>query len=262
MRPARPRSAATPARLTAPRRTAFVAGALYLVTFLTSVPTLALYRPVLDARRLRAWLGQHHQRPGRDIARGAPRRFLCRHGRGPVPGGAEAERDGGPRIPRRPADRRRPHPRRGHQPVVNHHPAPGRRGRRRRPRWSPPAQALVAVYNQAFLLSQSLMPAFSALCLGSVCTAPAWYRVPSRCWACRRPPAAGLRCSDPLGRLRPAVPARGPGGTPGRLVGVGLGPGSSFAGSSRLHPRRIRRPSTTLSQEREPDPCQRDVDAD
>ncbi|WP_430332857.1 DUF4386 domain-containing protein [Rhodococcus sp. ACT016] len=30
------------------RRTAFVAGALYLVTFLTSVPTVALYQPVLD----------------------------------------------------------------------------------------------------------------------------------------------------------------------------------------------------------------------
>jgi hypothetical protein len=29
-------------------------------------------------------------------------------------------------------------------------------------------QVLVAVYHQAFLLSQSLMPAFSALCLGSV----------------------------------------------------------------------------------------------
>jgi hypothetical protein len=29
------------------------------------------------------------------------------------------------------------------------------------------AQVLVAVYNRAFLLSQSLMPAFSALCLGS-----------------------------------------------------------------------------------------------
>ena len=30
------------------RRTAFVVGALYLVTFLTSVPTVALYRPVLE----------------------------------------------------------------------------------------------------------------------------------------------------------------------------------------------------------------------
>ncbi|WFR70985.1 DUF4386 domain-containing protein [Prescottella defluvii] len=38
-----------PHRQPAPgRRTAFIAGALYLVTFLTSVPTLALYRPVLE----------------------------------------------------------------------------------------------------------------------------------------------------------------------------------------------------------------------
>ena len=68
------------------RRTAFAAGALYLITFLTSVPTLALYRPVLDHDDFVPGLGQHHQRPGRDIARGAPGRFLCRHGRGPLPG--------------------------------------------------------------------------------------------------------------------------------------------------------------------------------
>lgn len=38
-----------PRRRPAPaRRTAFIAGALYLVTFATSVPTLVLYRPVLD----------------------------------------------------------------------------------------------------------------------------------------------------------------------------------------------------------------------
>lgn len=42
--------AATPTlgRWVPPRRTARLAGALYLVTFLTSVPTLALYRPVRD----------------------------------------------------------------------------------------------------------------------------------------------------------------------------------------------------------------------
>ena len=37
-----------------------------------------------------------------------------------------------------------------------------------RPRWSPPSASHVAVYNWTFLLSQSLMPAFNALLLGSV----------------------------------------------------------------------------------------------
>ena len=39
---------------------------------------------------------------------------------------------------------------------------------RTRPRWSRPATALAATYDWAFLLSQSLMPVFNALCLGYV----------------------------------------------------------------------------------------------
>ena len=58
------------------------------------------------------------------------------------------------------------------------------------------AQMLVAVYNRAFLLSQSLMPAFSALCLGSVAV-PLRPRAASHPAArpARRTPAAGLRCT-------------------------------------------------------------------
>ena len=221
MRPARPRSAATPARRTALRRTAFAAGALYLITFLTSVPTLALYRPVLAHDDFVLGSGSTTS-----VLAGTTLEVLL------------AVSCVGTAAVLFPVVRRRSETAAvGYLAArlieaglilvgvtsllsiitLRQDPRVGARAP-----WSPPDRLLVAVYNRAFLLSQSLMPAFSALCLGS-----ALYRahlVPRRshCSACLAPPAAGLRCSNPLGRLRPTVPVRGPRCVAGRPVGVGL----------------------------------------
>ena len=215
-------------------------------------------------RRLRPWRRQHHQRAGRDVARGAPGPVLCRHGRGPLPGRAAAQRDGRPRFRRLPADRGRPHPCRRRQPARDRHAAAGRRGadpalagHRRHRRWSR------STTGRSCSARASCPP--SARCAWGRCM----YRsglVPRSIpllGLARRSPPAGLRRRDPVGRLRPDSPRSPPWRRSRSPCGSFVSrPGSSSAGSARLHPRRIRRPSTTLSQEREPDPCQRDVDAD
>ena len=108
------------------------AGALYLLTFLTSVPTLALYRPVLDQPDFVLGTGSTTSVLGGHIARGAPGRVLCRYGRGPLPGRPEAQRDGRSRVRRLPADRGRPDPSRRRQPARDRHPATGLRSVRHR----------------------------------------------------------------------------------------------------------------------------------
>lgn len=149
------------------RRTAFVAGALYLVTFLTSVPTLALYRPVQDRADFVLGAGS-----ATSVRTGAWLEVLL------------AVSCVGTAVVLFPVVRR--HSERAALGFVASRLVEGGLilvgvasmlsivTLRQDAATSGPAslltagQALVAVYNQTFLLSQSLMPAISALCLGSI----------------------------------------------------------------------------------------------
>jgi Domain of unknown function (DUF4386) len=166
MRPARPRSAATSARRTALRRTAFAAGALYLITFLTSVPTLALYRPVLTHDDFVLGSGSTTS-----VLAGTSLEVLL------------AVSCVGTAAVLFPVVRRRSETAAvgylaarlieaglilvGVTSLLSIITLRQDHGSAEPGSLVTAAQVLVAVYNRAFLLSQSLMPAFSALCLGS-----------------------------------------------------------------------------------------------
>jgi hypothetical protein len=158
---------AGPRRPSAPpsRRTASIAGALYLVTFLTSVPTLALYRPVQDHADFVLGAGS-----ATSVLAGASLEVLL------------ALSCVGTAVVLFPLARRQ-----SEEAALGYLASRLVEGGlilvgvasvlsivtlRQDAAASDPAslltagQTLVAVYNRAFLLSQSLMPAISALCLG------------------------------------------------------------------------------------------------
>ena len=152
------------------RRTALVAGAIYLLTFFASIPALVLKAPVLDhtdfvlgagSESSVVWAGFLDTVTalaciGTAVALyGVARRVSGTAAIGfvsvPVPRG------------------RRHHGRR-HQPPVGRDPAPGRRrhGRRRHRRPAHHREALVAVHDWTFLLGPGLMAGINALLLGTV----------------------------------------------------------------------------------------------
>ncbi|MGN6754323.1 MAG: DUF4386 domain-containing protein [Intrasporangium sp.] len=158
--PTRPRS-------TPMRRTAFIAGALYLITFLTSVPTLALYRPVQDHADFVLGAGS-----AAGVLAGASLEVLlavscvgtaavlfpvARRQSETAALGFLASRlvEGGLVLV-------------GVASLLSIISLRTDAGTADPASLVTASQVLVALYNRVFLLSQSLMPAFSALCLGWV----------------------------------------------------------------------------------------------
>jgi hypothetical protein len=149
------------------RRTAFVAGALYLITFLTSVPTLALYRPVQEHADFVLGAGSTT-----GVLAGASLEVLlaiscvgtavvlvpvARRQSEAAALGFLASRliEGGLILV-------------GVTSLLSIISLRQDHGSLDPASLLTAGQVLTAVYNRAFLLSQSLMPAFSALCLGWV----------------------------------------------------------------------------------------------
>ena len=207
MRPARPRAAAHPrtadsAETNRLRRRSAVPGHVPDVRAdPRPVPACAGRTPTSSWARAAppaSWQGH--------LARGAPRRFLCRHGRGAVPGGAEAERDGCSRVPRLSAGRRRPHSRRSHQPLVGHHLAPNPAGYRTRRPWSlPDRSSSRSTTRPSCSARASCRP--SAPCVsGRCCTGPTSCRVASHCSACSALPC----CWPPMPQSSGAPTAHSP----------------------------------------------------
>ena len=144
--------------------------------------------------------------------RGRRRPGRHRHGRRAVPGREAAERDGRPRVRRRPGSG-------GGRSSSSVSSACCRSSPCGTTSPAPPARTpaslvttghtLVATYDWAFLLSQSLMPVFNALCLGYVLYRSGLVpRLLPIIGTDRRPAAAGLRPRDLLRRLRPDGPGR------------------------------------------------------